>query len=169
MPWTCVGCGKSHDELPLSYRTGPPVLWQQLTPADRERSVLDEELCIARPQTGEDAYFVRGNIEIPIVDVNRGKFVWTVWCSLSGENFKATTDAWNTRGRERTAPMFSWLSSELTVYPSTLNLPTRLYSQPVGERPTVELQPSVHPLAVEQREGITMRRVEEIASAVLHS
>lgn len=64
--------------------------------------------------------------------------------------------------------MFGWFSSELAPYPSTLNLPTMAQTRPVGQRPTVEMMPSWHPLATEQRLGITMRRVEEIASAVLH-
>jgi len=32
----------------------------------------------------------------------------------------------------------------------------------------VELESTDHPLAVEQREGITMDRVQEIAEALLH-
>lgn len=118
--------------------------------------------------TGEGAQFIRGNIELPIVDRQRGKFVWTVWCSLSRENFEATVVAWEQPGREKAAPMFGWLSSELAVYPSTLNLPTMIHTRPVGERPRVELQPCDHLLAAEQLNGITMRRVEEIAAAVLH-
>jgi hypothetical protein len=169
MAWTCVGCGEVHGDLPTSYRTGPPVLWQQLSPADQKRSLLDEEVCLVRREGGEDAFFIRGNAEIPIVDAQGGTFVWTVWCSLSAENFKTTARAWKTAGREQAAPMFSWLSSELTPYPSTLNLPTMLHAQPVGQRPTIEVQAAGHALAVEQRSGITMRRVEEIAAAFLHS
>ena len=168
MAWICVGCGGSHDELPLSYRTGPPVLWTTLPPEIRERSVLDDELCVVRPLRGDDAHFIRANLEIPVVDADGAVFAWTVWCSLSRENFKAALGAWDRPGREGAAPMFGWFSSELSPYPSTLNLPTMIHTRPVGQRPTVELEPSTHPLAVEQRNGITMRRVEEIAAAVLH-
>jgi hypothetical protein len=163
-----VACGSRHDDLPLSYRTGPPVLWATLVPADRERSVLDDEICVVRRAGGEDAYFIRGNVEVPIVDGGTPVFVWTVWCSLSQDNFKAALGMWGTPGREETSPMFGWFSSELAPYPSTLNLPTMVHTRPVGQRPTVEMMPSEHPLAIEQRGGITMRRVEEIASAVLH-
>ncbi len=52
---------------------------------------------------------------------------------------------------------------------TTLNLKTHVHSRPVGERPYVELEPTDHPLAVEQRTGITVDRVREIAAAVLHS
>lgn len=56
------------------------------------------------------------------------------------------------------------------MYPTTtLNLKTYLHTRPVGERPFVELEPTDHPLAVEQRTGITPARVREIAAAVFHS
>jgi hypothetical protein len=35
-------------------------------------------------------------------------------------------------------------------------------------RPLVELEPTDHPLAVEQRTGITLGRVQEIAETLLH-
>jgi Uncharacterized protein conserved in bacteria (DUF2199) len=62
-----------------------------------------------------------------------------------------------------------YLSTELAVYqPSTLNLVTRVHSQAVGVRPTVEREPTGHPLAVEQRIGITAARVQECAEHLLH-
>lgn len=51
---------------------------------------------------------------------------------------------------------------------TTLNLKTHVHTRPVGERPCVELEPTDHPLAVEQRTGITLDRVLKIATAVLH-
>jgi hypothetical protein len=45
-----------------------------------------------------------------------------------------------------------------------VNLAANLRTQPVGVRPTVALDPtSDHPLAVEQRTGITLARVQAIA------
>jgi hypothetical protein len=34
-----------------------------------------------------------------------------------------------------------------------------------GNRPSIELEPTDHALAIEQRQGISIKRVEEIASA----
>lgn len=50
----------------------------------------------------------------------------------------------------------------------TLNLKTNLHTQPVGRRPTIELEPTDHPLAVEQRSGITHARVRKLAELTLH-
>jgi hypothetical protein len=96
-------------------------------------------------------------------------FSWGVWVSLSEAGFVRTGELWETEGREAEPPMFGWLSSELPVYtPSTLSLKTRVHTQPVGLRPWVELEPTDHPLAVEQRNGIGMSRVQEFAELLLH-
>jgi hypothetical protein len=79
------------------------------------------------------------------------------------------TKFWETPGREKEPPYFGWLCTSLPLYPETLLLKTNVHTRPVGQRPFVELQPTEHPLAVEQRNGITMDRVREIAEALLHS
>ncbi|HZG42899.1 MAG TPA: DUF2199 domain-containing protein [Longimicrobium sp.] len=53
-------------------------------------------------------------------------------------------------------------------YPDTLLLKTYVHLQPVPVRPLVELEPTDHPLAVDQREGVTQERAREIVEAVLH-
>jgi hypothetical protein len=70
--------------------------------------------------------------------------------------------------RENETPYFGWLSTALPCYPDTLNLKTHVPSCPVGLRPLIEPESTEHPLAVEQRNGITMARVQEIAECVLH-
>lgn len=75
----------------------------------------------------------------------------------------------NTPGREDEKPYFGWLTTELPFYsPGTTNLKTNAHTRPVGQRPFIELEPTDHPLAVEQRTGITLDRVREIAETVLH-
>ena len=62
-----------------------------------------------------------------------------------------------------------WLSTSLPCYPDTLNLKAQVQTRPLGMRPYVELEPTDHPLAMEQRTGISIERVREIAECVLHS
>jgi hypothetical protein len=49
----------------------------------------------------------------------------------------------------------------------TLHLKKMVHTRQVGRRPFFELEPTNHPLAVEQREGITLARVQQIAELVL--
>ena len=57
---------------------------------------------------------------------------------------------------------------ELPLYPSTENLKTRVHLRDDGVRPYIELEPTDHPLAVEQRNGITVDRVAEILAYYEH-
>ena len=77
--------------------------------------------------------------------------------------------SWQTPGREKEPPYFGWLCTSLSLYPETVLLKTHVHTRPPGQRPLVELEPTEHPLAVEQRNGITMERVRKIAEALLHS
>jgi hypothetical protein len=113
-------------------------------------------------------FFVRARIVLPVVDADED-FEWGVWVSLSEANFSRALQLWTDPRRMDEPPYFGWLSTELPGYePTTLNLKTNLHTQPVGVRATVELEPTDHPLAVEQRTGITLARVQDIAERVLH-
>jgi hypothetical protein len=159
----CRSCGQWHEGLPFSYGSPAPAYWHDELAGD-PNSALAEELCVIE---GEH-FFVRARIVIPVVD-GPGEFDWGVWVSLSHENFLRTLELWETSGRESEEPYFGWLSTEIPIYqPSTLNLKTLVHTQPVGVRPVVELEPTDHPLAVEQRTGITVARVQEFAEQLLH-
>ncbi|MER8097148.1 DUF2199 domain-containing protein [Streptomyces goshikiensis] len=89
---------------------------------------------------------------------------------MSQENFARAAYRWDTLGREAEEPYFGLLSTDLSFWiPSTINLKTHVHTRPVGQRPLVELEPTDHPLAVEQRTGITLVQVREIAESLLHS
>ena len=160
----CSSCGEWHDELPLNYGADVPDLVDDIPPEERGARVnTNDDFCVIDNQY----YFVRGNIEIPILDSGQ-TFGWGVWVSLSEKNFNRTTELVDTEGRESETPYFGWLSTSLPYPESTLNLKTLVHTQPVGIRPLVELEPTSHPLSLEQRQGITMQRVQEIAERFLH-
>lgn len=161
--FTCRGCGKQHAGLPFSYGAEAPAYWHPSLEND-ERSVLEDDICIIQTEH----YFVRARLILPVVDADQD-FEWGVWVSLSRDNFKRMFDLWESDARVEEPPYFGWLSTELPVYPSTINLKTNVHSEPVGTRPHVELEPTDHPLAVDQRKGITVARVQEIAERLLHS
>jgi hypothetical protein len=91
-----------------------------------------------------------------------------VWVSLSEKNFLRACKLWHNEGRETEPPYFGWLQNELPYEPSTLSLKTSVQTMPVGERPNIILEPSDHPLSLEQQHGITMARVQQIVETCLH-
>lgn len=162
--YTCSCCGEHHPELPMGYSTMAPDVWDESLERDPD-SMLSSDQCIVR----HEHYFIKGLIEIPVIDGGGEMFSWGVWVSLSRENFTRALDVWETPGREAEQPYFGWLSTELGLYtPRTTSLKTNAHTRPIGQRPRIELEPTDHPLAVEQRTGITRGRVREIAEAVTH-
>lgn len=147
----------------MSYSTMAPDVWSPSFEGD-PNSMLSPDQCVIEGRH----FFIRGLIEIPVIG-SEDVFSWGVWVSLSRDNFARAVDVWNVEGREAEQPYFGWLGTELAPYPdSTTNLKTNAHTRPVGKRPFIELEPTDHPLAVEQRTGITQDRVREIAMAVLH-
>lgn len=162
--WKCGRCDEWHDELPLAYGSPAPALWFTIPEAEREeRALLSSDQCLIDGEHG----FIVGNVEVPILGTGE-HLVWSVWVSLSAKNFRRAMDLWETPGRESEPAYFGWFSTSLPDYPETLHLKTMVHTREVGRRPRVELEPTDHPLAVEQREGVTWERVRAIAAAVLH-
>jgi hypothetical protein len=162
--WQCATCGEWHDGLPLAYGPPAPVHWFLIPEEERERrTLLSSDLCLIDEQHG----YIVGNVEIPIIG-SEEHFCWDAWVSLSLPNFKRTFELWEQPGRESEPPYFGWLSSRLPGYPETVGLKTMVHTREMGRRPRIELEPTDHPLAVEQRQGITWERVQQIAAFVLH-
>ena len=162
--YRCRICGELHDELPLHYGAVAPFVYYDVPEAEREsRVLLTSDQCVI----DDEHFFVVGNIDIPVTGHDQ-LFSWDVWVSLSRANFTRAHQLWTTAGRESEPPYFGWLSTRLPGYPETLLLKTRVHTREVGRRPLVELEATDHPLAVEQRTGITWDRVQEIAELVLH-
>jgi hypothetical protein len=148
----------------MHYGAAAPALWFMIPEEEREtRCVLSSDQCII----DDRHFFIVGNLEIPVAGVEE-HFSWDVWVSLSDRNFARACELWEQEGRESEPPYFGWLSTALPGYPDTLSLKTMVHTREVGRRPWVELEPTDHPLAIEQREGITLDRVQEIAELVLH-
>lgn len=163
--YQCRSCGQIHNGPPLSYGTEAPALWCTLSEKDRNRrAVLSSDQCIIN----NEYFFIVGNIEIPLLGAE-GIFSWSVWVSLSRDNFNRAGKLWYKQGRESEPAYFGWLSTSLPVYPDTLNLKTMVHTRAIGQRPYIELEPTTHPLAVEQREGITLERVQEFAERIMHA
>jgi hypothetical protein len=162
--YICKTCGKQHEGPPLSYGVDAPNLWYEIPENERnERTLLSSD----QREIDNQYFFIVGNVEIPIIGANE-TFSWSVWISLSDVNYRRVCELWNETGRETEKPYFGWLSAHLPVYPETLNLKTLVHTRPIGQRPSVELEQTDHPLAIEQKNGIPWERIQEIAEIILH-
>lgn len=156
--WTCACCGQEFDTLPTCWSVGPPIPYMALPEDERERRAwLDRDACVI----DDREFYVRGHIEIPIVGSDE-IFAWSVWASLSQASIAAIERAEEEQDWGGVGPFFGWLCSAMPYEPGTGGLKTNVHMRP-GLTPLIEIEPTDHPLAVEQREGVTLARVAEIA------
>ena len=161
--WTCSCCGRQFDELPLDWDTIAPAPYLDIPEAERaSRTELTEAFCTV----DRDTFYIRGLIELPIIG-HAGRLAFGVWGSLSAASKQKVSEVWNSPERAEAGPFFAWLCSRLPLYPDTVGLKTRIHLRPPPITPYVELEPTGHPLAVAQRQGVTLARVVEIAEALL--
>ena len=119
---------------------------------------------------GDPARFVRGTIEIPIVDASDpagDSFVIGVWASLSEASFDEVLEVQERDDDSEAGPWFGWLSNRIPVYPDTLNLATTVHYRP-GLRPIIEIKPGEHPLA-QDASGVTLAHARELGERWYHS
>jgi hypothetical protein len=168
--WRCHSCDEWHTGACLDLSFGAPDYWRDEYEESnrsahlssdwsrkRHKSFLSGDYCAI----DDENFFVRGIIHLPIADADES-FRWSVWGSLSRQNFDALMQGQNKVELAEFPPMFSWLSTQIAEYPDTLNLKMYAHVQPLGEPPRFELEPTDHPLSVEFYEGITPQRVKEI-------
>jgi hypothetical protein len=144
-----------HDDLPhmgMDY----PDYYFGVPEEERERRVeLTSDTCII----DQEDFFIRGVIEIPVQDYPH-PFGFGVWVSQKKENFYTYLE---NSDSEEIGPFFGWLSNNIAYYPeNTVSLQTMAHFRSGGLRPRIELEPTDHPLAIDQRNGITMAKAWEI-------
>ena len=169
--WTCSVCGASHEGVPLSWGFDEPHHWrEEFVNRSRDDYFLNEDVCWMLDDGGDPARFVRGLIEIPIVDGidEEASFLIGAWASLSERNFDWLLEHWDADAAAQGEPWFGWLSNNVPVYPDTLNLKTNVVLQGPQLRPSSTLQATDHPLAVDQHAGITLVRARELTERWLH-
>lgn len=157
-----ASCGEVHTGIP-AFGWEHPVSYLDVPAEERSRRCeLTSDTCTI---DGEH-FFVRGCLDIPV----RGQesMSWGVWVSLSGVNFRKFLEVYDEPKRSHLGPFFGWLNSYFPIYPDTVNLKTQVHLRDGGLRPYVELEPTEHPLAIEQCTGITTSRVAEIYQAIMH-
>jgi len=165
--WKCGTCGQPHRGLATVFGARAPDVWLHATAAEREAGELTGDMCVLEVG-GEQHYFLRGHIEIPLIDAPGEVFSWSVWVSLSQESVQKIADHWDDPARSSLPPVFGWLCNELPYDHSTLSIATHVHTREPGVVPYIELDPSAdHPLVREQTTGISLHRLAEINNAVM--
>lgn len=160
----CSCCGETHKGIP-TFGWDFPLHLLDIPEVEREsRVLLGSDDCII----DERWFYVRGCIEIPVIG-HKDPFIWGAWVSLSEKNHTELMAYFGVKERAHIGPYFGWLSVDFRPYSaSCLNLKTYVHIRNEGVRPYIELESTDHPLAIEQKNGITPDRVAEIYEIMVH-
>jgi hypothetical protein len=164
-PWSCVSCGEAHQGL-FDLAFGNPEQWpgaegkvpNSALDLDLSGNFLSEDFCVLAGQH----FFVRAVLELPIRGSGGQQFGIGVWATLSRKNFERYIAEFDSGEQDGLGPWFGWFSNRLEGYPDTLNLKCQVHPVSGRQRPRVELESTHHPLAVEQKTGITLDRLLEL-------
>ncbi|HJQ60188.1 MAG TPA: DUF2199 domain-containing protein [Vineibacter sp.] len=162
-PWACSACSQTHQGL-FDLAHDQPDAWpggEELSPntaVATSTHFLSEDFCVVE---GEQ-YFVRCVLELPIIGAGDERFGFGVWSSLSKANFGLYVDSFDSGDQDDLGPWFGWFSNTLQGYRETFGLKCQVHPRGNRDRPLIELEPTDHPLAVEQRDGITFDRLLDI-------
>ena len=163
LEFRCQTCGELHKGMP-GFDAAAPLSYYAIPEPDRaSRCALGTNDCVI----DRTSFFVLGCLEIPVHDADE-PLIWGVWISLSELSFEAWLEVFEHEHRSHVGPFFGWLNAWLKPYPDTMNLKSRVHLRDHGLRPTIELEPTDHPLAVDQRNGISVGRVAEIYAIMMH-
>jgi hypothetical protein len=161
----CSVCKDWHDGLPeLGFDA--PLPYHELSEEEREQANKSDDLC----SIADRDFFVRAVIPLRVIDGEPDQ-MWCIgaWVSLKKENYERYIELFNRKEVDGNGPYTGWLCNRIDGYPDTYCLRTRVHLQLAPMRPVIELEPTDHPLAVQQREGIRMREVQALVERVLHS
>ena len=160
--YRCPTCGCWSEGMPTHWNLPLPDPVSGIPPSERqgrvEETVVGELLAV-----DDEHFFIRANLEFPIAG-SEELLSYTCWMSLSRRNATRQLEHWFTEGRERTLePMVGYLSNELAGFPGSFLHVARIHTQPVGVRPSMEPEPTDHPLARAYRDGVSLELVRQLA------
>ena len=165
----CSGCGKTHRGAP-SFSFSRPAETCKIPKSEfDDRVYLTKDLC----SIDNTSFYIRGTLKVPIIDSDES-FVWGLWVKQSEESFHRYLDSY---GRDQSGQhSYGWLPADFYTNRewrsrATDNgvLKTDVHWCSPGNHPEIEIFKSEnHPLAQDQREGISWDRAVELTMNTMH-
>jgi len=161
--WTCPHCIEKHRGV-FDLACGKPEPWRGSEEKLPNSSLTGSNQCLTEDFCVLDGthFFVRAVLPLAIIGSQNVDFCYGVWVTLSEKNFEIYKQTFDSGDQEGLGPWFGWFSNRLKGYPDTFNLKAQVHPRGGRQRPWIELESTEHPLAVEQREGITFDRLLDI-------
>jgi hypothetical protein len=153
MSYKCILCGNEHDEDLFDVSSTKPDVYFAIPESERESRIhLTDDTCVV----DHGLFLIRGIIEIPIIDTE-ATFAFGMWATQSWDHF----DAYQSFPESSNiGPFPGQLEGYLRCYEphQTRGLRVTVIFPGGGLRPKFILVDPDHPLAQDQRNGISIER-----------
>ena len=153
----CSICGRTHDRFGALVMPSPDP-WLALTEAQRRGGLCDSDLC----RTPDGRNFVFAILEMPLVGGPQPAIEFGVWAALGEDDLRRYYETYNDRDQSKIGALSGTLANEIEGFAGSFGLKATVLPQDRGERPLLKLASADHPLAVAQREGVSVHKVLEI-------
>ena len=161
--WVCPCCGETHSGI-FDIAHNKPDPWQggeECSPnsaAVASTHFLSEDFCVLK---GEH-FFLRCVLEIPILGTERACLGFGIWSNVQSKSFTQCVETFDDGRQGELGPWLGRIANQMNGYPDTFNLKCRIHPRSGRQRPRIEPESADHPLALDQRNGITFDRLLEI-------
>lgn len=164
----CSCCGEVHEGSPsVGFRMPDP--YASLSKEQRtSMGQLSDDFCTIAHEEGVD-HFIRAILEVPIHGIEE-PFLWGVWVSLSQKSFDRYRETFDEPVEGD--GFFGWVCNEIPAYPCESPRRADVWVQLGRARPKVVLHRSDDmrdQLVIDQLNGISVERAQEIAEQALHA
>ena len=166
----CIRCEAEHSLADIELSFDRPEAYFAIPPDKRARRTWnDEHFCVIwETERSPRRHFLRVLLAIPIRG-EKSAYCWGVWSEVAESAYAHAFNTWTHRKRDRTPPFPGQLANTLPGTEPTLGLPGLVHLGERGEIPRFTFEADVdHPIAQQQREGVSREQVIEWASGALH-
>ncbi len=162
--YICSSCGKEHAGLPTDWGFKLPDVVFSLSYLDKyRRSRSNADLCTL----DESRYFLRGLLPVPLSGQD-DEFSWGIWVEID----KPIHDLYLSHYNDDLSgehPALGFIANAIPAFSGLGSEPVEIRFSDAKSRPSFYLLPSsAHPLAAEQRSGISPHRHHQYLEACGH-
>ena len=152
---------KNHVQRDVAFALPYDIAALDAEERDR-RTKISRDLC----HIDEQRFFLRGVLEVPVHDDADEPLRFGVWAEVENAVVARYIELYRVDARDET-PALGKLANAIRGYPDLLGHPLVVRFSTAKERPRLLLDPSDHPLAIDQRDGIGLERLELIVHRAL--
>jgi hypothetical protein len=159
----CKHCGKEHEEIDTQIGFGKPDAYFKVPETERDqRTIVNSDIC----DIDRSRFFARGVLQIPVHEHEH--FGWGIWVEMRAADFDRYMSLYESPDQANEPPLRGHIATSIPAYrEDSLGIPVSVQLTGPTTRPILFVNEGVdHPIADEQRNGISMDRLNDYFSSI---